>query len=193
MDILNKPALEAGIAFWWQDGNAHADMNGLDPSLWTRHVEYTCTERITGRRAFDFERLDVHYQKTNATPAWGVHRYGGFFTGDLASQWPTLDLLIPFNVQAGNMFVPYVINDNPGFTPRVVEAELYERSLQFNALSPVFWWHGIWGLRMPWEYGSEALDSARKFLDLRHSLIPYLYTYSRLAHDSGEPIVCRWR
>lgn len=189
MNVLNKPALQKGMAFWWQDGNASANMAGLDPTLWTRHVEYTSTEKITGKRAFVFERLDVPYQKTNATPAWGGHRYGGFFTGDLAAHWPTLNLLIPFNVQAGNMLVPYVINDNPGFTPQVVDAELYERSIEFHALSPIFWWHGVWGLRMPWEYGPQALDIARQFLQLRYALIPYLYTYSRIAHDTGEPIV----
>lgn len=189
MDVLDKPALQQGMAFWWQDGNASANMPGLDPTLWTRHVEYVGTEKITGRRAFDFERLDVPYQKTNATPAWGGHRYGGFFTGDLAAHWPTLNLLIPFNVQAGNMLIPYVINDNPGFTPQVVDTELYERSVQFNALSPVFWWHGIWGIRMPWEYGTQALTIATQFLRLRYTLIPYLYTYSRIAYETGEPIV----
>lgn len=189
MDVLNKPALQAGMAFWWQDGNALANMRGLDPALWTRYVEYAGTARITGKRAFDFERLDVPYQKTNATPAWGGHRYGGFFTGDLVADWRSLNLLVPFNVQAGNMLLPYVINDNPGFTPQVVGTELYDRSVQFNALSPVFWWHGIWGLRAPWEYGRGSLENARKFLDLRYSLIPYLYTYSRLAQENGEPLV----
>lgn len=188
MDILNRPALEAGMAFWWQDGNALANMSGLDPTLWTRYVEYAGTERITGKRAFDFERLDVPYQKANRMPAWGGHRYGGFITGDIPADWRTLNLLVPFNVQAGNMLVPYVINDNPGFTPQVVGTELYERSLQFNALSPVFWWHGIWGLRAPWEYGAEALENARKFLNLRYGLIPYLYAYSRMAYENGEPL-----
>ena len=42
---------------------------------------------------------------------------------------------------------------------------------------------------MPWEYGPDALDSTRKFLQLRYSLIPYLYTYSRLARDDGQPLV----
>jgi glycosyl hydrolase family 31/uncharacterized protein DUF5110 len=189
MDVLDKPALRAGMAFWWQDGNALANMPGLDPTLWTRYVEYAGSERITGKRAFDFERLDVPYQKTNATPAWGGHRYGGFFTGDLVADWRSLNLLVPFNSQAGNMLLAYVINDNPGFTPQVVGTELYDRSVQFNALSPIFWWHGIWGLRAPWEYGEASLENARKFLDLRYRLIPYLYTYSRRAHESGEPLV----
>ena len=37
--------------------------------------------------------------------------------------------------------------------------------------------------------GQSALDTTRKFLQLRYSLIPYLYSYSRLAHDDGQPLV----
>ena len=40
--------------------------------------------------------------------AWGVHRYGGYFTGDLSPYWSTLEMLVPFNVRSGNMLVPYV-------------------------------------------------------------------------------------
>jgi hypothetical protein len=193
MNILNKPALDAGMAFWWQDGNARADMPGLDSTLWTRHVEYTGTEKITGRRGFVFCRIGTPpwtgYQKDVVQPAWGVHRYGAFFTGDLIPHWSTLDLLIPFNVQAGNMLVDYVNNLTAGVHKQVVDTELYERWVQFSAMSPIVWWHGIWGLRMPWEYGPDALDTTRKFLQLRYSFIPYLYTYSRLAHDDGQPLV----
>ena len=193
MNILNKPALEAGMAFWWQDGNASADLEGLDPTLWTRYVEYTGTERITGHRGFVFSRIGTPpwngYPKEAIQPPWGVHRYGAFFTGDLVPHWSTLDLLIPFNVQAGNMLVDYVNNLTGGVHKQVLDSELYEHWVQFSALSPIVWWHGIWGLRMPWEYGPDALDTTRKFLKLRYSLIPYLYTYSRLAHENGEPLV----
>ena len=193
VDILLKPALQAGMAFWWQDGNAKANMEGLDPVLWTRHVEYTGTEQTTGQRAFVFSRIGTPpwsgYPKEVVQPAWGVHRYGAFFTGDLVPHWSTLDLLVPFNVQAGNMLVDYVNNLTGGVDKLVLNTELYERWVQFSAMSPIFWWHGVWGLRMPWEYGPEALDTTRKFLQLRYSLIPYLYTYSRLAHDDGQPLV----
>jgi alpha-glucosidase (family GH31 glycosyl hydrolase) len=57
MDLMHKPALDDGLSFWWQDGNADAKMDGLNPALWTRHVEYEGSERITGERAFVFCRL----------------------------------------------------------------------------------------------------------------------------------------
>jgi alpha-glucosidase (family GH31 glycosyl hydrolase) len=193
VDLFLKPALQAGMAFWWQDGNAKADMEGQDPVLWTRYVEYTGSEQSSGRRGFVFSRIGTPpwngYRKEAVQPAWGVHRYGAFFTGDLVPHWSTLDLLVPFNVQAGNMLVDYVNNLTGGVDKLVLDTELYLRWVQFSAMSPIFWWHGIWGLRMPWEYGAEALETTRKFLQLRYSLIPYLYTYSRLAHDDGQPLV----
>ena len=57
MDLLDKPALDMGIAFWWQDPCAQSSMKGLDPFLWTRHVEYVGSERITGKRTTAFCRL----------------------------------------------------------------------------------------------------------------------------------------
>ena len=67
MDLLHKPDLDRGMAFWWQDGAAGANMEGLDPYLWTRHIEYEGSERITGRRTTAFCRLGS---------CWGSHRYG---------------------------------------------------------------------------------------------------------------------
>ncbi len=184
MDILHKPALDDGMAFWWQDGWAGAKMKGLDPTLWTRYVEYEGEQRITGRRGFVFCRLDGP-----KSPAWGVHRYGSFFTGDLVPYWSTLALLIPFNVQAGNMLVPYVNNLTAGVVQETLDLEIYQRWAQFSAFAPLFWWHGLWGLRLPWEYGEAGTNTVRHFLTLRYRLIPYIYTYSRLAHENGEPLV----
>jgi hypothetical protein len=179
MEWLHRPRLDMGMAFWWQDGWAGAKMPGLDPALWTRHIEYEGSEQITGRRAFDFCRLGT----------WGSHRYGGYFTGDLIPYWSTLDLLVPFNVRSSNMLVDYAINLSSGVFQETVDPELYQRWVQFSAFSPVFWWHGLWGLRFPWEYGDQGLETTRKFLQLRYRLLPYTYTYTRLAHDTGLPLV----
>ena len=47
----------------------------------------------------------------------------------------------------------------------------------------------MWGQRLPWEYGPEGIETYRKFVGLRYELIPYTYTYSRIAHDTGLPLV----
>jgi hypothetical protein len=193
MNMMHKEALDDGMAFWWQDGNAPADMPGLDPVLWTRYIEYAGSERITGQRAFVFGRLGPPpwptFPPPVSKPAWGVHRYGTFFTGDLMPYWSTLDLLIPFDVQAANMLVGYVNNLMAGVFEATVDPEIYQRWMQFSLFSPVYWPHGIWGLRLPWEYGAPGLETAHKYMDLRYRLLPYLYTYARLAHDTGNSLV----
>ena len=179
MDLLHKPLLDMGMAFWWQDGAAPANMEGLDPMMWTRQVEYDGQERLTGKRSFVFCRLG----------AWGSHRSGGFFSSDLIPQWNTLSLIVPFTEQGGNMLVPYVVNLCTAVYGVNVEPELYHRWVQFSAFSPIFWFHGLWGMRLPWEYGPGGIELYRKYLGLRYRLLPYTYTNARIAHDSALPLV----
>ena len=180
MDLLHKPDLERGLAFWWQDGAAPANMEGLDAYLWTRHIEYEGSERVTGRRTTAFCRLGNW---------WGSHRYGIYFTGDLHGVWESLPVLIPATVQGGNQLTPYMNNLCCGVFVVDLPPELYQRWVQFGAFSPILWFHGLWGLRLPWEYGIAGEENYRKFVGLRYQLMPYIYTCSRVAHDTGLPLV----
>jgi hypothetical protein len=179
MNLLHKPALDMGLAFWWQDGCAGANLNGLDPMEWTREVEYLGSERITGKRTFIFCRLGV----------WGSHRYGAYFSGDLPGEWACLNVIVPATQQAGNMLVAYINNLCGGVGNVDLPPELYQRWVQFGAFSPIIWFHGLWGLRLPWEYGPEGVETYRKFVGLRYALIPYTYTCARVAHETGLPLV----
>ena len=180
MDLLHKPDLENGMAFWWQDGAAPANIAGLDDYLWTRHIEYTGSERITGERTTTFCRLGS---------SWGSHRYGIYFTGDLHGVWESLPVLIPATVRGGNQLTPYMNNLCCGVFVVDLPPELYQRWVQFSSFSPLIWFHGLWGLRLPWEYGPASVENYRKFAGLRYALIPYIYSCSRVAHESGLPLV----
>lgn len=180
MDLLHKPALDMGMAFWWQDGCAAASVKGLDPFLWTRHIEYVGSEKATGKRTTAFCRLG---------PGVGSHRYGIFFTGDLTGMWETLPVMVPATIRGGNQLMPYMNNLCGGVFTVDLPAELYQRCVQFASLSPTVWFHGLWGLRLPWEYGRDGMDTYRQFVGLRYALLPYIYTYSRIAHDTGLPLV----
>ncbi len=180
MDILHKPDLDKGMAFWWQDGSAGTNMEGLEPYLWTRHVEYTGSERITGKRTTAFCRLGT---------AVGSHRYGIYFTGDLTGIWESLPVMTAATIRGGNQLMPYMNNLCCGVHVANLPPELYQRWVQLSSFHPVFWFHGIWGLRLPWEYGEAGMETYRKFVGLRYALLPYTYTCSRIAHDTGLPLV----
>jgi len=68
------------------------------------------------------------------------------------------------------MLVAYVNNLTAGVYGQVVDTELYERldAVQRAESHILVAW--IWGLRMPWEYGRNVLDTTRRFLQLRYSL-----------------------
>jgi alpha-glucosidase (family GH31 glycosyl hydrolase) len=44
-------------------------------------------------------------------------------------------------------------------------------------------------MRMPWVYGDEGVALMKKYFTLRTQLIPYLYTYTWLAHKQSLPIL----
>jgi alpha-glucosidase (family GH31 glycosyl hydrolase) len=180
MNLLHKPALDMGMAFWWQDMVAPTSMKGLDSCLWTRHIEYAGSERITGKRTTAFCRLG------NGV---GSHRYGVYFTGDLTGDWELLRQLIPPTVRGGNQLMPYMNNLCGGVNNADLPVELYRRCVQFGAFSPILWFHGVFGLRMPWEYGQAGEETYRTFVGLRYQLLPYIYSYSHVAHDTGLPLL----
>jgi alpha-glucosidase (family GH31 glycosyl hydrolase) len=65
---------------------------------------------------------------------------------------------------------------------------MYVRWVQLGAFQPLDRLHSHHGQRLPWEYPAPAASIAAEFLRLRGSLVPYLYTLAREAHDRGLPI-----
>ena len=59
------------------------------------------------------------------------------------------------------------------------------RALADHADAPA----GASGLQYPWSYGEAALDNYRAFARLHVSLFPYIYSYAKLAADTGVPII----
>jgi hypothetical protein len=84
------------------------------------------------------------------------------------------------------MLVAYTINLCAAVHGANLDPELYQRWVQFSLFSPVFWFHGLWGRRLPWEYGPEGIEAYRKFVGLRYRLLPY--TYIPEASDPGRSI-----
>lgn len=186
MNVLHKPLIDQGAAFWWVDGGrGSSEMEGLNSQLWTNRIFYDFTEEHTKQRGFIFSRYG----------GWGSHRYPAFFTGDTYSHWEVLAYEVPFTAQGGNVLMPYITHDIGGFIGPNVSFDLYARWLEFGAFSPFVRLHSAHenprdgNVRMPWTYGEKGIELARKFLRLRYNLIPYIYTYCRAATDEGLPLV----
>lgn len=66
--------------------------------------------------------------------------------------------------------------------------EVYARWVAFGMLSPMARAHGV-TTRQPWDYGEDALAIFMRYVTLRYSLLPYLYSAGREAVDTGKPIM----
>ncbi|MEV5160194.1 alpha-xylosidase [Streptomyces sp. NPDC053728] len=66
---------------------------------------------------------------------------------------------------------------------------VFKRWLAFGLLSSHSRLHGNVSYRVPWEFGEEAVDVARKFTLLKHRLMPYLYQVAAEAHRTGVPMM----
>ncbi|WP_338694249.1 glycoside hydrolase family 31 protein [Streptomyces sp. Q6] len=120
----------------------------------------------------------------------GMQRYGGTWSGDVASGWPGLRASLSLVVGLGLCGVPYSGPDVGGFDGHP-SPELYLRWFQLGAYLPLFRTHSALraGRREPWEFGDEVLGHARGALEERRRLVPYFMTLAHLARRTGAPYV----
>ncbi|MFG2811172.1 glycoside hydrolase family 31 protein [Streptomyces massasporeus] len=120
----------------------------------------------------------------------GMQRYGGTWSGDVATGWPGLRASLALVMGLGLCGVPYSGPDVGGFDGDP-SPELYLRWFQLGAYLPLFRTHASLraGRREPWEFGDEVLEHARVALVERRRLLPYFMTLAHLARRTGAPFV----
>ncbi|MFI9630115.1 glycoside hydrolase family 31 protein [Streptomyces sp. NPDC052042] len=120
----------------------------------------------------------------------GMQRYGGTWSGDVATGWSGLRASLALVLGLGLCGVPYSGPDVGGFDGSP-SPELYLRWFQLGAYLPLFRTHSAIdaGRREPWEFGPRVLEYARAALVERERLRPYFVTLARLAGLTGAPYV----
>lgn len=119
-----------------------------------------------------------------------IQRYGGTWSGDVATGWPGLRASLSLVLGLGLCGVPYSGPDVGGFDGSP-SPELYLRWFQLGAYLPLFRTHASLraGRREPWEFGEETVGHARVALVERRRLLPYFMTLAHLARRTGAPYV----
>jgi alpha-glucosidase (family GH31 glycosyl hydrolase) len=187
-NLLHHPQEADGIDFWWMDWQQGelSSMPGLDPLWWLNHLHfYDLARDVPGKaqkRPFIFSRWG----------GLGNHRYPIGFSGDTFVDWDSLNFQPHFTATAANVGYSWWSHDIGGHMFGVEEAELYARWVQFGVFSPIFRLHSTKNAfheRRPWGYDVQTLTVTRDAMQLRHALIPYLYSLSwRNATQHQAPI-----
>ena len=185
LNLIIRPLERQGVDFWWLDWQqwGTTKIAGVTPTWWLNYVFFTDMERRNKQRPLLFHRWG----------GLGNHRYEIGFSGDVISNWESLAFQTYFTPTASNVGFGYWSHDIGGHIPGFVEPELYTRWVQFGAFSPILRTHTTKspnGERRIWAYPTEYFLTMRDAFLLRYALIPYLYTASREAYDTGVS-VCR--
>ncbi len=198
----HKQLFAAGVDGWWPDEGDWYDV----PSRLARHRMY-----YEGPLS---ERPNVRPWDLQRNGCVGIARYGGWvWSGDISSSWKTLAAQVKVGQNSSLSISPFWGSDTGGFYPaatREYTGELYVRWFQFSAFCPSFRSHGrTWQLHTPWGWNTgetgpvesrpapdpselhnaEVEPICRQYLNLRYQLMPYTYTITREAHDTGLPLM----
>ena len=191
---LHAPFERDGVDFWWLDwccDESRAHARGMTEDTWV-NSRYARRNFARGSRWPVFSRIGASYWAyfgDQEPGAFAEHRQTIHFTGDAKPTWELLDFESRLTAAEGSgIGLPYVSHDIGSFKGRHLADDKYVRWVQLGAFQPINRLHSDHGDRLPWQYTGKARAAAARFLRLRGSLVPLLYTLARRAHDSGLPI-----
>lgn len=190
-ELLHHPQEADGVDFWWLDWQqgTQTRLQGLDPLWWLNHLHYYDLGLSGQKRPFIFSRWG----------GLGNHRYPIGFSGDTVVSWESLAFQPYFTSTASNVGFGWWSHDIGGHMGGVEDPELYSRWVQFGVFSPIFRLHSTnnpYHERRPWGYDAETLRITRRAMQLRHALVPYLYSmawqFNQHASAPVKPMYYGW-
>jgi len=123
-----------------------------------------------------------------ARSAWaGSQRYPVHWGGDAENTDSAMAASLRGGLSFGLSGFTYWSHDVGGFVQRP-SRDLYRRWMAWGALSSHVRAHGI-PPREPWEYDSGLTDDFRRALNLRYSLMPYIYAQAKDSSARGFPML----
>lgn len=196
---LKNGLFKLGMDGWWMDSTEPDHMDAKPEDL--NNKTYLGSFRKV-RNAYPLMSVGGVYTNQRAVSSdkrvfiltrsafAGQQRYGAnTWSGDVSASWKTLHNQIPaglnfslcaiphFNTDIGGFFLNEYKNDitNPDYR------ELYVRWLQYGTFSPMMRSHGEGAPREIYQFGQKGdrvYDAVEKYINLRYSLLPYIYSTS---------------
>lgn len=167
-----RPAFQTGMTAWWND---EADYQG---STIFNNFQFLNMGRMLyeGQRAIS----DLRVWSINRNFYLGSSRYGyAGWSGDIVTGFGHMAYEKKRMISALNTGEFHWSMDTGGFAGHPSE-ENYARWIEFAAFVPIMRVHGDHNeKRQPWVYGPKAEAAARYALELRYSLLPYIYSFER--------------
>lgn len=198
---LNKGVFSIGVDSWWMDSTEPDHLSQKPEDLDTK--TYLGSFRkvrnayplMTVGGVYDHQRETTSNKRVfilTRSAFAGQQRYGAnTWSGDVNSSWESLRNQVPaglnfsltgnpnFNSDIGGFFAG-VYKRNGGANNPMFQ-ELYVRWLQYGTFTPMMRSHGTDVPREIYQFGKKGdvvYDAIEKFINLRYSMLPYIYSTS---------------
>ncbi|KST79335.1 Maltodextrin glucosidase [Lactococcus lactis subsp. lactis] len=179
---VHRPLEDDGVDFWWLDWQQGSiSSSGADPLWLLNHYQYK-----------DAQKKHENNIILSRYAGPGSHRYPIGFSGDTIISWGSLDFQPYFTSTATNIGYTWWSHDIGGHMQGKKDAELSLRWLQYGVFSPVNRLHSSkseFTGKEPWHFDAVIEQGMTEMLQLRHALLPYLYTANVQTEKSGKALV----
>ena len=173
------PLDSLGVDFYFID---FADKNKIRDLAILKHYQYYDMMRYSNRRP-----LLYGYNSCMSS-----HRYSVLYSGKSVVGWDTLRKIPLFNINSTNNGVSWWSHDIGGYHNGTEDNELFIRFVQLGVFSPILKLSsetGKYYKREPWRWDIKTYDITKDYLQLRHRLIPYIYSEAYRLSRFGTPLL----
>lgn len=160
--------------------------NGMDPIKMHNYYTYIYNKVI-------FEALEEYYGKDKAclfarSATVGGQKFPVHWGGDCYADYSAMSETLHGGLSLCSSGFGFFSHDMGGFEA-TAPADIYKRWCAFGCLSTHSRLHGSTSYRVPWAYDDEACDVLRHYVNIKGSLMPYLWAQANKTHITGIPMM----
>jgi alpha-D-xyloside xylohydrolase len=192
------PALKyPGDAIWLDEFDYPDQKHSMTLASGKRWAEESINYHLDLQKACVKEGWDVAIGEAKRPYFWsrgitaGAQRWGSYWSGDIDGNWNDMADQVRAMQSAGLSGFPYFNHDAGGhLNVTVTEDNLYRQwDMGFGSFTPIWKPHGPSHRRWPLQRNSTCQDTAKTYITTRYQMIPYIYSYARIAQATGIPMV----
>jgi len=182
------PLFDMGVGAIKADFGENAPVEGLYHSGRTGWYEHNLYPLRYNAAVFDLTKEKTGEGIIWARSAWaGSQRYPLHWGGDAENTNSAMAAELRAGLSFGMSGFTYWSHDVGGFVDRAPR-DLYRRWLAFGVLTSHTRTHGA-PPREPWEYDEALVADFRRAVELKYTLMPYIYAQAQISSAHGWPML----
>lgn len=201
-NALNTNLFSKGVDSWWMDATEPENdaLVGKQTYFGLGNFYRLTYPLFVSKAVYDGQRKtnpDKRVTILTRSAFAGQQRYGTInWSGDIGGTWDSYKRQIVAGLNYSLTGMPYWTTDIGGFFrpgPRQYKDKKYHdlltRWFQWGTFNSIFRIHGYQSETEPWKFGDTVETNMRSMLNLRYSLLPYIYSEAWQVSSKGSTIM----